>query len=88
LVRAEPVQHNVLPTLATARLSADLPLSGDERFVRMVEVDRRVSGSPGPGSPGPGPGSPGPGPGPGQIVLDPGCSGIRKPGGHYIHGRA
>ncbi|WCN80006.1 hypothetical protein [Micromonospora sp. LH3U1] len=33
----EPVLHNVLRTLVVDRLSSDVPLSGEERFVRVVD---------------------------------------------------
>ncbi|MET8233693.1 GNAT family N-acetyltransferase [Micromonospora sp. NPDC005298] len=36
-LRREPVLHNVLLTLVAGRLSGDVPLSGDERFVRVVD---------------------------------------------------
>ncbi|MBM0235453.1 GNAT family N-acetyltransferase [Micromonospora sp. STR1_7] len=36
-LRREPVLHNVLLTLVADRLSGDVPLSGDERFVRVVD---------------------------------------------------
>ncbi|GAB3941536.1 hypothetical protein GCM10027614_27040 [Micromonospora vulcania] len=36
-LRREPVLHNVLLTLVAQRLSGDVPLSGDERFVRVVD---------------------------------------------------
>ncbi|WP_410811005.1 GNAT family N-acetyltransferase [Micromonospora sp. 067-2] len=36
-LRREPVLHNVLLTLVAGRLSGDVPLSGGERFVRVVD---------------------------------------------------
>ncbi|MCO1599083.1 GNAT family N-acetyltransferase [Micromonospora sp. RHAY321] len=36
-LRREPVLHNVLLTLVADRLSGDVPLSGDERFVRVAD---------------------------------------------------
>jgi GNAT superfamily N-acetyltransferase len=36
-LRREPVLHNVLLTLVEDRLSGDVPLSGAERFVRVVD---------------------------------------------------
>lgn len=36
-LRREPVLHNVLLTLVADRLSGDVPLSGGERFVRVVD---------------------------------------------------
>ncbi|WP_406078838.1 GNAT family N-acetyltransferase [Micromonospora sp. NBC_00858] len=36
-LRREPVLHNVLLTLVADRLSGDVPLSGDEQFVRVVD---------------------------------------------------
>ncbi|MEV0212522.1 GNAT family N-acetyltransferase [Micromonospora sp. NPDC050695] len=36
-LRSEPVLHNVLLTLVADRLSGDVPLSGDEWFVRVVD---------------------------------------------------
>ncbi|MEV7326911.1 GNAT family N-acetyltransferase [Micromonospora sp. NPDC093244] len=36
-LRREPVLHNVLLTLVADRLSGDVPLSGAERFVRVVD---------------------------------------------------
>ncbi|MFC8300310.1 GNAT family N-acetyltransferase [Micromonospora orduensis] len=36
-LRREPVLHNVLLTLVADRLSGDVPLSGDEWFVRVVD---------------------------------------------------
>ncbi|PWR05438.1 GNAT family N-acetyltransferase [Micromonospora acroterricola] len=36
-LRREPVLHNVLLTLVADRLSGHVPLSGDERFVRVVD---------------------------------------------------
>ncbi|MFF0470821.1 hypothetical protein ACFYPX_25720 [Micromonospora zamorensis] len=41
-LRREPVLHNVLLTLVAERLSGDVPLSGDERFVRVVDGDATV----------------------------------------------
>ncbi|WP_433649676.1 hypothetical protein ACQP2C_24080 [Micromonospora zamorensis] len=42
-LRREPVLHNVLLTLVADRLSGDVPLSGDERFVRVVDGGETVS---------------------------------------------
>ncbi|WP_330438450.1 hypothetical protein OHB44_25240 [Micromonospora sp. NBC_00821] len=44
----EPVLHNVLLALVADRLSGDVPLSGGERFGRVVDVDRRSSCDAGP----------------------------------------
>ncbi|MBQ1040076.1 GNAT family N-acetyltransferase [Micromonospora sp. C81] len=41
-LRREPVLHNVLLTLVADRLSGDVPLSGDERFVRVVDGGETV----------------------------------------------
>ncbi|WP_430496627.1 hypothetical protein ACQRWP_19275 [Micromonospora trifolii] len=70
-MRREPALHNVLLTLVADRLSGDVPLSGDERFGRAVDGGATVV----------------PRHRPGKITLDPGCSGIRKSGGRYIHAR-
>ncbi|WP_157743191.1 GNAT family N-acetyltransferase [Micromonospora coriariae] len=44
-LRREPVLHNVLLTLVADRLSGDLPLSGGERFVRVVDGGATVGAS-------------------------------------------
>lgn len=41
-LRREPVLHNVLLTLVADRLSGDVPLSGGERFVRLVDAGTTV----------------------------------------------
>ncbi|WUR58415.1 hypothetical protein OHS32_25350 [Micromonospora chokoriensis] len=51
--RREPVLHNVLPTLVTDRLSGEVPLSGDERFVPAAVRSQPSPARPGPARPGP-----------------------------------
>ncbi|MET7672361.1 hypothetical protein [Micromonospora luteifusca] len=41
-LRREPVLHNVLLTLVASRLSGDMPLSGDEQSVRVVDTGLTV----------------------------------------------